>query len=139
MEINKDTIKARLKAIGKDRDWFAEQLGKSRHTINNWLSTNIVIPDGMYPLIERVISEEEAIQVQRRQLHEPADHVVKLPFSDADFRRINQAANEEGLLIVDWAVAALVQSAKATLDADSNIDTAGSTEGSPKNDQRASA
>jgi len=135
VNIDKDTIKSRLKAIGQDRAWLADRIGVSAKTVHNWLSSAKIIPEIKQALIERALSEEETIQVQRRQLHEPADHVIKLPFSDDEFSLINQAANVEGLLIVDWAVAALVQSAKATLDADPNIDTAGS----PKNDQRASA
>ena len=42
--VTKEEIKAWLKESGHDRDWLGAQLGVSRRTVDNWLSSNIRIP-----------------------------------------------------------------------------------------------
>jgi hypothetical protein len=42
--VTKEEIKAWLKETGHDRDWLGAQLGVSRRTVDNWLSSNIRIP-----------------------------------------------------------------------------------------------
>lgn len=129
MDTSKDIIKSRLKDLGRDREWLAERLGKALNTINNWLSTAKPIPDGIRPLIARVLNEEEIAQTQRAQLHEPRDNIIRLHFSDDEFTLINEAANARDQLIREWAVAALIAAAQAEPARNEGIDTEGSHEG----------
>lgn len=61
---NVEDIKKWLKAIGKNRQWLAEQTLSSKGTVNNWLSSGKPIPSAKMDLIERLMTGEEEIQFE---------------------------------------------------------------------------
>lgn len=55
--VTKEEIKAWLKESGLDRDWLGAQLGVSRRTVDNWLSSSIRIPGRKLLAIEQLSSK----------------------------------------------------------------------------------
>jgi len=62
MEITPDTLKEWLKDRGYPREWLAKKCNVAKPTIDGWF-TRKNIPSIAYPLLERIIAEEENIGV----------------------------------------------------------------------------
>lgn len=104
MNPTKDEIKMWLKKSGHSREWLGQQCGKTKNTVNNWLSTNIEIPDGTLALISRLMADDAASEIQRAQLKLPANQIFSLEVSLDDFRSYSRAALAAGLTLEEWAI-----------------------------------
>jgi hypothetical protein len=108
---SKESIKAWLKSTGKDREWLAEQLGKKLGTVNNWLSTNIEIPDGPLAIIRRLMEDDAAAEAVRQNLHNPANHLFSIEVDRETFTLFNRASAQTQQTIEEWAISELTAAA----------------------------
>lgn len=107
---SKDEIKAWMKKEGHTRDWLGQKCGGlSKGTINNWLSTSILIPDRALELIRLLMAEDDAKAKQREIQQEPELERFSVECTPDEFDKINAAANAKDMLIRDWAVKALIE------------------------------
>lgn len=105
MSPTKGEIKAWLKEFGHTREWLGQQCGNlTLKAVNNWLSTDRPIPSGALTLISRLMEDDEAADLQRKQLNLPANQIFSLEVSLEDFRRYSRAALAAGLTLEDWAI-----------------------------------
>lgn len=102
--MTKTNIKQWLKAIGKNRDWLAEQCGVTRGGINTWLSTSRPIPRQSGRLIERLMAQYPATGNAPETPTSAADNAITLTVDDATFDAWNKAATAEGKLLRQWCV-----------------------------------
>lgn len=101
--MTKDDIKHWLKAIGKNRQWIADQCGVTLGGINTWLSTSRPIPRQTGRLIARLMvrypSEKSAAAPKPYPVE---DNAIVLTVDDATFDAWNRAATAEGKLLREW-------------------------------------
>jgi len=101
----KEEIKVWLKRLGLSRDWLADKIGVSKRTVDNWLSSNIDIPERSLVVIQQLIDDSEKI----------ADGITTNVFSVEctldQFRRFSRAALADGLILEDWALRVLDEEA----------------------------
>lgn len=114
MTPTKDQIKVWLKKFNHSREWLGEQCGNiKRRTVDNWLSSPQEIPDATLSLIARLIADDEAADLRRKQLMIPANQVFSLEVSLDDFRRFSRAALAAGLTLEEWAIEECDKAARA--------------------------
>lgn len=98
MERFRTNLKAWLKAIGKNREWLAEQCGVKKRTVDSWFSWGTVTEQTerhlkllmqQYPAKETPVIEENSLV---------------LTVDATTFDRWNVAATEEGKLLRQWAI-----------------------------------
>lgn len=99
----KEEIKQWLADHGKDRQWLADQLGLTKSTVNNWLSTTLTIPEGKQAVIRRIFAAEEAAEKNRLQQLQPQNQIFSVEVTLAEFRLISQAAKEANQTIEEWS------------------------------------
>ena len=102
--MEKSDVKAWLKAIGKNRDWLAEQCGVTRGGINIWLSSSRPIPKQSGRLIERLMEQYPATGNAPATYPSAAENAITLTVNDATFDAWNRAATAEGKLLRQWCV-----------------------------------
>lgn len=102
--MTKNSIKQWLKAIGKDRDWLAEQCGVTRGGINIWLSSSRPIPRQTGKLIVRLMVQYPATANTPETPSSAAENAITLTVNDATFDAWNRAATAEGKLLRQWCV-----------------------------------
>lgn len=107
MDITKDNIKTWLKLRGRERGWLADQLGKKLGTVNNWLSTNIAIPEGSLAHIQRLMADDIAEEARQKQLSEPTNQVFSVEVDLPRFRRYNAAAAAQRMTMEQWTIGTL--------------------------------
>lgn len=115
VELDKDTIKAWLKAHGKDRDWLGEQIGVNKRTVDNWLSSPKEIPEIKLALIQRAMADEEAAATQRAQLHNPTNHLFSVQVDRETFNLFNEASVKAQQTMEAWAITELTLAANEAL------------------------
>lgn len=110
MEPTKDTIKAWLKKFGRSREWLGQQCGKTKNTVNNWLSTNIEIPDSTLHLIARLMADDERAEAERVKSEStaPLSHLV-IQVAVEEFNAWEQIAIHQNppRTVTDWALQAI--------------------------------
>jgi transcriptional regulator with XRE-family HTH domain len=98
-EINREELKAWLRAHSRDRGWLAKKCGVSKGTVNNWLSAGRPIKGAPAQIIRGLMSNIPAIN----------------PTLDLEtFERFQQKAKSEGKT-VDELIADLIKAAISLL------------------------
>lgn len=108
----KEEIKAWLKACNHSRNWLAEEIGVRPRTVDNWLSSPQVIPEGKLKLIERLMQDDEAAERERLQKLQPTAQVYSLQVDYPMFRLISRAALAHQQTIEDWSVEQIERAAR---------------------------
>lgn len=111
----KERIKAWLKAQNHDRDWLAGQVGVKVRTVDNWLSSPQAIPAGKLSLIERLMQDDEAAELARRQKLIPTAQVFSLEVDLPTFRSYSAAALANGQTLEQWAINELNSAAELSM------------------------
>lgn len=144
--MTKDEIKDWLKQQRHDRDWLGEQVGASKKTVDNWLSSEKTIPLGKLRLIERLMQEDEAAEAARRQKLTPTAQVFSLEVDLPTFRSYSAASLASNLTLEQWAIAELNAAAESALselppkqEAPGPVNTGASDTESDDDDAQASA
>lgn len=114
----KDQIKDWLKAFNHDRPWLAEQIGVKPRTVDNWLSSPQVIPEGKIALIKRLIQDDEDAESARRQKLQPTAQLFSLEVDLTTFRRYTYCASAQGLMLEQWAIQELNNAAENYMSGD---------------------
>lgn len=57
-----ETVEAWLKAVKRDRQWLADELGTSKRTVDNWLSEGRPIPETSQRFIARLMADVVAVR-----------------------------------------------------------------------------
>jgi len=106
--VTKEQIKAWLKESGHDRDWLGAQLGVSRRTVDNWLSSNIRIPGRKLQAIEQLLSKgRESLAAEPRPLLLNGQPLLLNPGKDR-FNLWNKAWKQsDAETLEEWAIRAL--------------------------------
>lgn len=94
----KEEIKTWLKRLGFSRDWLADKIGVSKRTVDNWLSSNIEIPERSATMIRQMIDDSEKIA------EGITTNVFSVECTLDQFRRFSRAALSDGLILEDWAL-----------------------------------
>lgn len=102
--MQKTDVKVWLKAIGKNRQWLAEQCGVTKRGVDAWLSSSRPIPRPAERIIERLMSQYPATASTQETPSSGADNAITLTVDDATFDTWNQAATAEGKLLRQWCV-----------------------------------
>lgn len=102
--MEKADIKQWLKAIGKNRDWLAQQCGITIPTINSIMYGKRPIPKQSGRLIERLMAQYPAADSIPATPPNAADNAITLTVDDATFDAWNKAATAEGKLLRQWCV-----------------------------------
>lgn len=108
MEPSKEQIKTWMKRFSRSREWLAAQCGKSKNTVNNWLSTNIEIPTDVLRLISHLIDADEAAETERKN-QEGADPLQNLlvEVDVEEFKAWSRAALGKHQIVHEWALDAI--------------------------------
>jgi transcriptional regulator with XRE-family HTH domain len=106
--VTKEEIKAWLKESGFDRDWLGAQLGVSRRTVDNWLSSSIRIPGRKLQAIEQLLSKgRESLDAEPRPLLLNGQPLLLNPGKDR-FNLWNKAWKQsDAETLEEWAIRAL--------------------------------
>jgi hypothetical protein len=107
-----DHIKAWLKSHGRDRFWLADQLNVHKRTADNWLSAGQSIPEAKLALIKRLMADDEAAALRRKQQLDPIAQVFSLEVDLPTFRAYSQAAKAQRLTLEEWSIAELNSAAE---------------------------
>ena len=102
---SKDEIKDWLKRFNHTREWLGERCGKSKGTVNNWLSTNIEISPATLNLIARLMDDDARAEAERQRAKAPnLSHVTLRITTDElnEWSRAFKASDAETL--EDWAL-----------------------------------
>ena len=102
--MEKADIKQWLKAIGKNRDWLAQQCGITIPTINSIMYGKRPIPKQSGRLIERLMEQYPATGNAPATYPSAAENSITLTVDDATFDAWNRAATAEGKLLRQWCV-----------------------------------
>lgn len=102
--MEKADIKQWLKAIGKNRDWLAQQCGITIPTINSIMYGKRPIPKQSGRLIERLMVQYPAVDNAPETPPSAADNAITLTVDDTTFDAWNRAATAEGKLLRQWCV-----------------------------------
>ncbi len=94
----KEEIKAWLKRLGLSREWLADKIGVSKRTVDNWLSSNIDIPERSLAMIQQLIDDSEKVAEGINT------NIFSVECSLDQFRRFSRAALSDGLILEDWAL-----------------------------------
>ena len=108
----KETIKDWLKAHGRDREWLGQQLDSEVKTVHNWLSSARPIPEAKLALIKRLMADDEAAELRRKQQLDPIAQVFSLEVDLPTFRAYSQAAKAQRLTLEEWSIAELNSAAE---------------------------
>ena len=108
----KETIKDWLKAHGRDREWLGQQLDSEVKTVHNWLSSARPIPEAKLALIKRLMADDEAAALRRKQQLDPIAQVFSLEVDLPTFRAYSQAAKAQRLTLEEWSIAELNSAAE---------------------------
>jgi hypothetical protein len=108
----KQTIKHWLKAHGRDREWLGQQLDSEVKTVHNWLSSARPIPEAKLALIKRLMADDEAAVIRRKQQLDPIAQVFSLEVDLPTFRAYSQAAKAQRLTLEEWSIAELNSAAE---------------------------
>lgn len=113
--MTKEEIKAWLKESGLDRDWLGAQLGVSRRTVDNWLSSSIRIPGRKLLAIEQLLSRErEPLAADSGPVLLNGQPLLLNPGKDR-FNLWNKAWKQsDAETLEEWAIRALDGLAKMT-------------------------
>jgi len=103
----KEQIKAWLKAHNRDREWLGQQLDTEVKTVHNWLSSSRPIPEAKLALIKRLMADDEAAELRRKQQLDPIAQVFSLEVDLPTFRAYSAAAKAHHLTIEEWSIAEL--------------------------------
>lgn len=110
MTPSKDEIKAWLKRSGHSREWLGEQCGKTKNTVNNWLSTNIEIPESTLHLIARLMEDDARADAERKKSESsaPLSHLV-IQVEVEEFNAWEKIAIHQTppQTVTDWALQAI--------------------------------
>lgn len=106
--VTKEEIKAWLKESGLDRDWLGGQLGVSRSTVDNWLSSSIRIPERKLQAIEQLLSKgRESLAAELGPLLLNGQPLLLNPGKDR-FNLWNKAWKQsDAETLEEWAIRAL--------------------------------
>jgi hypothetical protein len=106
--VTKEEIKAWLKESGLDRDWLGAQLGVSRRTVDNWLSSSIRIPGLKLQAIEQLLSKgREPLAAEPGPLLLNGQPLLLNPGKDR-FNLWNKAWKQsDAETLEEWAIRAL--------------------------------
>ncbi|MFM2243049.1 MAG: hypothetical protein RLZ97_1904 [Verrucomicrobiota bacterium] len=115
MTPTKESIKAWLDSFpDRDRHWLAQKCEVEKKTVDNWLSSPREIPAKALLIIEGLMRAD--LEIDRAKQPAPlACLVLEVPV--ATFDAYNRAATERGLLIREWAVQILNESARRDAEA----------------------
>jgi len=115
MTPTKESIKAWLDSYpDRDRHWLAQKCEVEKKTVDNWLSSPREIPAKALLIIEGLMRAD--LEIDRAKAPVPPMTVV-LEVPPATFDAYNRAATERGLLIREWAVQILNESARRDAEA----------------------
>jgi len=103
----KEQIKAWLKAHNRDREWLGQQLDTEVKTVHNWLSSSRPIPEAKLALIKRLMEDDEADALRRKQQLSPVAQVFSLEVDLPTFRAYSAAAKAQHLTLEEWSIAEL--------------------------------
>lgn len=106
--MTKEEIKGWLKESGLDRDWLGAQLGVSRRTVDNWLSSSIRIPGLKLQAIEQLLSKgRESLAAEPGPLLLNGQPLLLNPGKDR-FNLWNKAWRQsDAETLEEWAIRAL--------------------------------
>jgi hypothetical protein len=106
--VTKEEIKGWLKESGLDRDWLGAQLGVSRRTVDNWLSSSIRIPGLKLQAIEQLLSKgRESLAAEPGPLLLNGQPLLLNPGKDR-FNLWNKAWRQsDAETLEEWAIRAL--------------------------------
>jgi len=107
-----DHIQAWLKSHGRDRFWLADHLNVHKRTADNWLSAGQSIPEAKLALIKRLMADDEAAELRRKQQLDPIAQVFSLEVDLPTFRAYSQAAKAQRLTLEEWSIAELNSAAE---------------------------
>lgn len=101
-------IKSWLKAIGKNREWLAEQTGSKLKTVNNWLSSTRGIPSTAQRLVTKLMTQYPTDGATQSP---GEDNTLTLSVDAATFDLWNASATRENKLLRQWALDILTEHA----------------------------
>ncbi len=103
--MEKEAIKAWLKAIGRNRAWLCEQCGYTLNGINCWLSGKRPIPSKAQIIIAALMRQCPAAEsASPASESAPADNAVTISITESQFDKWNAAATAENKLLRQWCV-----------------------------------
>ncbi len=102
--MQKTEVKTWLKAIGKNREWLAEQCKTGKRIVDSWLSTSRDIPSHAQAMIFLLMDQYPAMNSTPETPPSAADNAITLTVDDATFDAWNKAATAEGKLLRQWCV-----------------------------------
>lgn len=102
--MQKAKVKTWLKAIGKNREWLAEQCKTGKRIVDSWLSTSRDIPSHAQAMISLLMAQYPATDSIPATPPNAADNAITLTVDDATFDAWNEAAAAEGKLLRQWCV-----------------------------------
>lgn len=102
--MQKTKVKTWLKAIGKNREWLAEQCKTGKRIVDSWLSTSRDIPSHAQAMISLLMAQYPATGNAPETPTSAADNAITLTVDDATFDAWNKAATTEGKLLRQWCV-----------------------------------
>lgn len=102
--MQKTEVKTWLKAIGKNREWLAEQCKTGKRIVDSWLSTSRDIPSHAQAMISLLMDQYPAADNALEVPPSVADNAITLTVDDATFDAWNKAATAEGKLLRQWCM-----------------------------------
>lgn len=108
--MEKQDVKAWLKAIKKNREWLADQCGLALTTMNGILYGKRPIPKQSGRLIERLMEQYPA-GTSASSLPDATENTLVLTADESTFDAWNEAAAREGKLLRQWACDVLTEQA----------------------------
>lgn len=117
--MEKEDVKAWLKAIGKNREWLGLQCGVGKRIVDSWLSTSRRIPGPAGRIISRLMAQYPATATTPTTSPGAAENAVVLTVNDSTFDLWNRAATAEKKLLRQWCMDVITEHITANPPPDS--------------------
>jgi hypothetical protein len=98
----KEKIKAWLKSTHRDRNWLGDQIGVTKKTVDNWLSSPQPIPEAKLQLIQRVMESS-----QKSPQDPTLPQVFSVEVSLPRFRQYSYCAKMQHRTLEEWVISEL--------------------------------
>lgn len=118
MEKLQQDVKQWLKAIGKNREWLANQCGVKKRTIDSWFSWGTITAQTKKHL-QLLMTQYPATATTPTTSPGAAENAVVLTVNDSTFDLWNRAATAEKKLLRQWCMDVITEHITANPPPDS--------------------